>query len=410
MMRSFFSYPCRLISLVILVFLFAACGGGETHDERAPLVLIDDPPGEGIGKSCASIDDCLEGLFCEMELFDGQCSQACEVAEECLEGQICVPMGAQSLCTPTCSQNADCPAGNRCESFSYGTICLPADLPHPTPSFEETKDVLGVRCDAEVVSGGQGQLGPMYKIDFTLAEDTTSFMMVPFVTGGRAMPVSLHADGEVIDLRSAYRHQNTRLSDLIYFNFRDAGSFGEITFDWPITVPYAPQFASMVKPGKDYNLYVTTDREPPCFYLIEASRPGTVLDLNFYFVGLDHLTAETAAQDTDLAEILARFDSIYNQAGVSLGHTRFFDVSQTVNDRYQILRSTDDVYKLTAYGTPPSDTLDGHLSVDVFMVQDIQIPGGDGVLGMSPSLPGAAGMHGNARNGVVFHTADIGKA
>jgi hypothetical protein len=415
MTRSTSSLPRRRLFSLGLLTLICTLGAvvscGEEEEEQALVIFDEDPRVVDYGLPCASDQDCLSGLQCELSVLEGRCTLLdCTSDTDCDAGTLCAPLGEGSACQPACDEDADCPAEHRCESFSFGQICLPLHLPHPAASFEETRDLFEGRCDFEPLPGSRGQLGPMYEIPFTLSEDTTSFMMVPYVTRGSVMAVSLNADGEFIDLRANYRHQNTRITDLFFFNFSGVGTFGEVTFDWPIMVPYAPQFNHLVKPGKNYKLFVTTNQAPPCFYLSESKRPGTTLDLNFYFLGLRDLNALNAAEHRDFQQILARFDAIYAQAGISIGRTRFFEVPDRISESYRIIRSMDDVYRLTAFGAPANDTLEGHLSVDVFMVQDILIPGGDGVLGMSPSLPGAAGMHGNARNGVVFHTADIGRA
>lgn len=117
--------------------------------------------------------------------------------------------------------------------------------------------------------------------------------------------------------------------------------------------------------------------------------------------------AADAEEDPDLAQVFARVDEIYAQAGVRLGDVRFYDVPDHIRATYRMLRSQVDVYELTAYGEPPAATLDDHLSVDLFLVDDIQFQGAN-VLGISAGVPGAAGLHGNPRNGLVFQTVDLG--
>jgi hypothetical protein len=273
-------------------------------------------------------------------------------------------------------------------------------------AFEPTRDLLGFDCDPEVAQrdGDHDE----YTFSFSLGESASSFLMVPLVGAGAVIPQTLETPAEQIDLVGGYRHHNARLFEIDYgLELSGWGTYGQIEIDWPILVPYAPQYAEYVVPGGDYRFTVLADEDVPCLYVVEGDG-GAVIDLNIYLVGSE-LSAETARDNADLQEVFEGVDAIYESAGVELGQVRYFDVPPQVRDTYRILRSEASIWRLTAHGSAPSDDLEGHLSIDLFLVDQIMLNGGGEVLGMSAGLPGAAGLHGNARNGLVFRTVDLGE-
>ncbi|MBA2663916.1 MAG: hypothetical protein H0U74_16625 [Bradymonadaceae bacterium] len=280
-------------------------------------------------------------------------------------------------------------------------------MPQPPVAFETSREVLGVRCDSEL-NGESSPLGPHYRFKFTLDERATSFVMVPFVTRGRVSAVSMQTPTRPVNLVTYYRHHNLRVAELASYDYGGVGTYGEITFDWPILVPYAPQHSLLVVGGGDYELVVSTDQEAPCLYVMPGYK-GDTLDLNFHFVGTEDINAKRAPDDADLQAVLNRVREIYAQAGVKLGKVRYYDLPDEPAELYTVLRSLNDINALTAYGAAPAASLDGHLSLDVFLVSDLQLDEDASVLGYSPSLPGAPGMHGHAKNGVVFSTLDLGR-
>ncbi len=276
----------------------------------------------------------------------------------------------------------------------------------PVAEFQPTKETLGFDCHPQDL-GTSDEYGELYAFDFSLSDRAASFLMSPVVANGSVVPKTLETADTTLDLRGDYRYHNARMADLGHLtDLSGVGTFGQVNFDWPILVPYAPQFADYVQPGGHYRLTVSASLAAPCLYVLEG-HGGTTLDLNIYLVGAGGRTAATAPDDPDLAKVLDRVDQIYGQVNVHLGKVRYFDVPKKVRDTYRVVRSQQDVYKLTAYGRPPDDTLDGHLSVDLFLVDDMRFQGSD-VLGISAGLPGAAGLHGNPREGLVFQTADLG--
>jgi hypothetical protein len=130
-------------------------------------------------------------------------------------------------------------------------------------------------------------------------------------------------------------------------------------------------------------------------------------------VGASGIDAASAANDSDLQAAIREFRHIYGKVGVKIDKIRYYDVPDDVVRKYRRVTTREGTQKLMAYGKPPGKSLDDHLSVDVFLVDEVSIrdamEGGD-VLGISNGIPGAAGMHGNSRDGLIFETKDLGRA
>ncbi|QDG50633.1 hypothetical protein FIV42_07775 [Persicimonas caeni] len=405
-------------SLHILSFaLFvAACLIGCSDEDDAPAPTIKgrtEVPEGADGKPCITDDDCnSESCLMQSHGFpDGHCTTFnCDRLDCSGEASVCAALwDGTPACLLPCEADEECRDGYTCQSVSgqAESTCLPAGGGiDPAEAFEPTRDLLAFDC-APTEIGQDDIYGPTYTFTFDLGAEAQSFLMVPMVAEGVVVPLSMQTPSTSVDLQTDYRHHNARLGELDFIpDLAETGTFGQVGLDWPILVPYAPQYADYVEAGGTYELTVAADTATPCLYVVEG-KTGTTIDLNIYLVGAGGRTAEDAKDDPDLAAVFARVDEIYAQAGIELGEVRFFDVPAHVRETFRVLRSQVDVYKLTAYGEPPDETLDGHLSVDLFLVDDMQFHGAN-VLGISAGVPGAAGLHGNPRNGLVFQTVDLG--
>lgn len=368
--------------------------------------------GAPAGSPCRDASDCAGDRCLQTEEYPGgYCTEnGCERGG-CSGGDgVCVEWRDGSrACLGPCSSDADCRSGYSCEAAGVAErrACRPESDALP---FNRTRQILGVGCDPERIAGGDDET--RYRFEFELSSRAQSFLMVPYVTAGRLRPVDLETPNRRVDLQDEYFHHNARITESYSESeLTGVGTYGEIALDWPIGVPYAPKFDDYAVPGGQYELRVETDETTPCLYVVEK-RAGTTLDLNFYLVAGDGLTPETAETDPDFQEALGYMEDLYDEVGIEIGETRFFELDEEDQARFEVVNSREEAQRLTAHGEPPSDTLGGHLSVDVFLVETLRLENQSGqavnVLGMSAGVPGAPGMHGNARNGLVFQTADLG--
>jgi hypothetical protein len=405
----------HILVLFTCALLLPVAGCSDEEDSPDPEIKTRNRVADGVdGNACVEDDDC-NSRICLGQSYgfpDGMCTSFDCAASGCDGDQSeCATLwDGTPACLVPCEADQDCREDYTCQQVDSESpaTCLPeGGAVDPAEEFQPSRELLGFDCDPADSALANSEYGPNYTFTFTLSEDATSFLVAPTVESGIVVPISLDTPAETVDFRDDYRHHNARLAELGSVEDLDGiGTYGQVALDFPILVPYAPQFGSYVDPGGDYELTVSADEEVPCLYVLEG-RQGTAIDLNIYLVGAGGRNADDARDDADLEAVFGRVDEIFGLAGVQLGEVRFFDVPAHVRETFRVVRSQFDVYKLTAYGAPPDETLDAHLSVDLFLVDDMQF-NGNNVLGISAGVPGAAGLHGNARNGMVFQTTDLG--
>lgn len=372
-------------------------------NEKVCLPQGADGPAPGrAGSACDTTDDCNDGLTCDTNQPGGYCVYP--DCEACGDDGACID---DTFCGQRCHETRDCRVGYVCRARGgTASACVPAPPVTPEVPYATTQQVLDVQCNARSmgIAGDQTR----WEIDFT-APSNEAFVIVPLVATGTLEPFAIAGPEDlVIDLVHEYKHQNIRATDLENLGTQPEGLFKTVSFDWPIQIPYAPQFASYAVPSGAYTLYLETDGDAPCLYVV-GSDEGTTIDVNIHLVGLEAITAASAPTDQAVQDVLSRVDAIYETVGFKLGKVRFFDADPETAERYRIVRGFDDIRRLTGLSAPPGPTLDDHLSVNLFWVEDIIVTNSSGILlGASAGIPGAPGMHGNANNGLVFRTTEIG--
>ncbi len=393
-------------------FIISPSDGGEGGGDVGLADAGDDPAG-ATGAACSSAGNCLgDTCLSRDEYPGGYCTtEGCSSGECESRGGVCAErVDGPDRCLDRCEGSWDCRDGYACRPFSGadGFVCLP-EREGPPDSFERTRQVLDVRCDPS--EQGNTASGTRYRFEFSIADEANAFTMVPYVTSGMVRPVELETPSEQVDLQNDYRHHNSRLQAAQQSGaITDVGTYGVVGLDWAVQVPYAPRFSDYAVGGGEYTLELVADEEQPCVYVVD-NRGNQTLDLNFYFVGANGRDAESGRDDEDLAEAVQVMDDLYGQADIDIGEKRYRDVPDDIVAQYRNIESSEDANRLTAYGEPPNDSLDGHLSVDVFLVDDLNVgrQATSNVLGMSTGIPGAPGLHGHARNGLVFQTTDLGR-
>lgn len=226
---------------------------------------------------------------------------------------------------------------------------------------------------------------------FDVSPSATSYMIVPLTSnGGWLAPLNVTTpSGNVIN----FRGENS---------FQSAGAqlFGSVN---PTLVPAAPQFANQLESGQHTYRLQTQDSEV-CYYLVENSPTNQTLDLNIYLLGMNaiNLSPANAANHSDMKAVLAEVDSIFAQAGISLGKIRYPSVPANVENQYRVIRGQNDILSLARTSVYHGDDVDSALSANIFIVSQFAFAGGEGVLGMSLGIPGAAGLHASPLSGVAL--------
>ncbi|MEM1347631.1 MAG: M43 family zinc metalloprotease [Myxococcota bacterium] len=239
----------------------------------------------------------------------------------------------------------------------------------------------------------------------TIAPGEDGVVVVPFALGGVVRPITWTSvrDAASLDLKTTYKAQNVR-SEILGDGALEAVPGGQgVTFDWPLTFPYAPEFAEWAAPG-DYllTLEVAPADSVACVYATPGTQGG-VLDLDVYLVGVDGVDADSAPDHPDLSDVFERAAALLAQAGITFGRVRFIDAASSA---YRVLRDRQDLAEVTSLA---DRTLDAGLSVDVFLVRSIFVRGGSALAGFSGGLPGPPGIHGEVNAGLVLPTTSLGE-
>ena len=354
-------------------------------------------PGERIaegtpdGDGCRQDNDCAGGT-CVTDWPGGYCTtMGCQTFEDCARGpedlnNRCFQQQDGNFCVRICTSNEECREDYVCQPISRREgLCVP-DPATPIDPVVINNLPFDLTCVAPNANG-------VLNYPYTIAESTSAYQITPLNLDGRDLqPVSIDLpDNAPFD----FRGQN---------NFQGVGAqlYGGMN---PTVVPAIPQFISQLQSGMHvYNLRTASDET--CFYQVEESTPGTIIDLNIHLVGVPGITAANAASNPAMQETLTKFSEIYGNAGLAFGKITYTDIRGDNAARYSVVRSEGDLSNLVALSKPVGPSIDEALTMNVFFVRSFAL--GDAI-GISLGLPGPAGLHGTAGSGVAFTTEFMGQ-
>ncbi len=382
----------------------AADGSGASADadagpDTAPIDPRDD------GEPCVTDEDCAGGTcFGPADGFPGGfCTFAdCESRRDCTGDERACLRGEfnGNLCVALCEQDADCREGYECVPTSGGAYCYPAfagaDLEPVCAS-----DLIAAQ-DVDNPWSAAGRFD-RHTFSFEVGPEATGFFLVAWDRRRRLVPDALiDPSGErvVVDDYASYWYTPYILETVS-----------------PLIVPGGPQFVDLVQPGTwqaEFG-YEGGEDEDICWIVLEETAgldvgdEPLVVDVNFYFVGVDGLSSRTAADDEDFQQMLDEFHAAYAQANISFADVRYLDVVGDVADRFSVIRSEDAMRDLVSLSRQPGERRTDLLSVNVFFVRGFS---GDmsGTLGVSSGIPGVPGIHGSPGTGLVFSAGGLGSS
>lgn len=356
------------------------------------------PEGVADGEACEDPQDCQGGTcITESEGWPaGYCTTSnCNNRADCAtpggEDNRCYqnPQGP-NICVRICQDTSECRQDYVCQPVGGGQgFCVPD--PTTPIDIDFTTYPIPVTCGPSSNAAQQS-----HTVNFNVSPNSTSYMITTLARDGRQI-ASERTDtplgNSISYFQGTHGYQNTT-----------AQLFGFVS---PIPTPGKPEFATDIEPGMHQHT-IYSESQDVCHYFLEESTPGTTIDLNIYLVGVPGITAVQGPIDPNLQQTLTAFSTIYASAGITMGTTRYFDLSAADEQQYRIIRSEDDIGELVALSSLPGNTTDDALSMNVFFVQSIAL--GGGTLGISQGLPGPAGIHGTRASGVVFTSEFLGQS
>lgn len=347
------------------------------------------------GAPCFDDDDCAGGSCMQAPDWPGgHCTTtACETRDDCsadpagvLDLGCFISVREDNFCVRACDADADCRFGYVCEQIDGAGVCLP----DPEPPLIREPDALDHPLDITCVDAEEAR-----RLPYEVGADAYSYFVVPFSPGGKALePKGIELpDGEMIDLREG--DNAFQLTNNLLHGYMNATQ-----------VPGVEAFSAQKRAGLHHYL-LEPRAERVCSYVLQTDGPGTRLDLNIYFVGLEELNADNARDDFDFNAMLERFELSWKKMGVSLGEVRVFDAEPRIAERYRVVHNDREVAALLETTRRPGDTRDDVLSVNVMLVAGFAVPRHP-LLGSSEGLPGPAGLHGTRTSGVVVTAEYLG--
>lgn len=351
--------------------------------------VVKNPNGRDDGEPCVSGINCKGGVCVrDGEGFpEGYCTTLfCDDDNEC-NGGVCVTGSSNNACRSECGADADCREGYRCVDADRRGYCM------PETSGGGGSPSAGGDIAIECVSGDS--------ISFTIPAGSAGFYIAPFNNDGAQMrPARLRGDNGVnLDLIDDYGFYSLNPELLVsitplLFPGSDEDNLEGGRDDW----------------GGSYTLDLNTSASEVCYYIINRSTPGTTIDVNFYLVGVPGVTASNAGSNGDFQEMIDTMREIYAKAGISLGEIRYNELTSAQTTKYRVIRDFYDGLDLVTLSKNPGPSRDELLSINVFLIEDFNIPDLPGLLGFSPGLPGVSGAHGAVGTGLVFTSANLDRS
>ena len=267
-----------------------------------------------------------------------------------------------------------------------------------TPSFDVDSSTISPMCtDNRIANDIFGGSNPVDRFELELNVPGGLHSVMFAAWGGEGTSVIIERivtpSGEVMDFFNDAElrefHPTTR--------YQLAGVPLEVD---RLIIPPLAEYERLLEEGT-YTLWIDTFQPEVCAYAITASEPETVLELNYYFVGVPDLTADSAGSNDDWIEVQGLLAAFFAQYGIEVRteSATLQDIEAT--ERFAIIRDFDAFTDLTRRSSTPSNSYDDALRLNVFLNRGFagQM---QGILGVSTGIPGLAGIHGTPDSGIVF--------
>lgn len=191
---------------------------------------------------------------------------------------------------------------------------------------------------------------------------------------------------------------------LVTPNPNDLDPIGKNLFQqvgYPVTAGLLPQSTTYTFENGRYQFQIGNPNSSPVSTQVVAvlnrrlNPAAGVLDLNLVFCGIQDLDSQTAFTNQNFVLLFSEFQRILAQVNIQIGTAHTFDCPSNLVGQLAVVDGTDEQALLFSL-SPPA----GNEALNVFFVQDIQLQGIAGVLGVSGGIPGPARIQGTGASGV----------
>jgi len=383
------------------------------------------------GEACAAPTDCGGGicLGAEQGYPDGYCTTTdCETVSDCHGARArCLRLTETlTICVASCATEADCRVGYTCRPVDGGGYCAPSAAPPEATPSEPAAPSAPPSPGTESPSAPPTQAPPPAPETAPPVAPTTTF--TEFCQGVEVTP-NAYGDGwnayavEVEVPAGSHSAQILAGAEAGFGGF-DALSGERLRIDFTreyqrvnFLIPEGPTVNAIGLPHRPdvpmdsiagrFALRFVAQEAPFCPVVVAKSGPGSRVDVNVILApGGGVPDAATAAQAPALQAVLRGAADIYRLAGISLNVLRYQNLAPVDRQRFAVIRNETDVPALFRTSTPPGDSVDDVLTLNLFVVQQILLGEGN-VLGISGGIPGPAGVHGFGTSGVVMTAAVV---
>ncbi len=172
---------------------------------------------------------------------------------------------------------------------------------------------------------------------------------------------------------------------------------------FPVTAGMLPQTTTYTFENGQYQFQIGNPSSAPITTQILAvlnrrlNPTGGALDLNLVFCGLQDLTGGNAFANQNFLVLFNEFRRILAQAGIQMGTVLTFDCPTDLEAQLAIVDG--DAEQALLFSLSPPDP--NNIGLNIFFVQDIQLQGIAGVLGVAGGIPGPARIQGTGASGVA---------
>ncbi|MFW5878656.1 MAG: hypothetical protein ACOCVR_02455 [Myxococcota bacterium] len=365
----------------------AECPGGH--------VCIDGAcEGSGVGLPCGSDGECEDGLGCVGAGSGGYCTNGCADDGECPIGSICGDLFGEQVCLAACRDDVDCGEG-LCHQGGCVPRCSESDCPE------------GFFCADSGLCRREGQADRIVLELGEIAEGSPASFEVPSGTHS----ITLMVKGE-----TATTYQFTSIVDPLG-NERITGTISMGMGDAGLTEPHRTMPRTQINttqvPISDFTgmemlegtWSFTFSGGPAQASVVlktggeeEGSVPLNIFVATEAFPGTD---ASTLADLPHFQTVMEHWDHFFlDQAGVTRGELRFFDLPEEYNDIEIDMMSGEMGYEEMFQRFGRDDGL------NVFLVRSISAGFFGNVAGISGGIPGPPRTSDVVHGGIVIEVQD----